>query len=154
VHKKCRYQSLNLISNLNLIFRFQELEEYFEQIFKNMSMAFENAGFYSEKDVLENVKNYIDLHYEKDLTQEFVASLFRLNRSYLSSAFKARMGISFVDYVNLVRVSHAKELLRGTSKKMYQIAQAVGYENVKYFFRVFKKIEGITPEQYRNSQNQ
>ena len=117
-------------------------------------MAFENAGFYSEKDVLENVKNYIDLHYEKDLTQEFVASLFRLNRSYLSSAFKARMGISFLDYVNLVRVSHAKELLRGTSKKMYQIAQAVGYENVKYFFRVFKKIEGITPEQYRNSQNQ
>lgn len=153
VHKSAA-TSLNLISNLNLIFRFQELEEYFEQIFKNMSMAFENAGFYSEKDVLENVKNYIDLHYEKDLTQEFVASLFRLNRSYLSSAFKARMGISFVDYVNLVRVSHAKELLRGTSKKMYQIAQAVGYENVKYFFRVFKKIEGITPEQYRNSQNQ
>ena len=115
-----------------------------------MTLAFECAGFYSEKDVLENVKNYIDLHYEKDLTQEFVASLFRLNRSYLSSAFKARNGSSLVDYINQVRISHAKELLKNTDKKMYQISQAVGYENVKYFFRVFKKTQGITPEQFRS----
>jgi len=50
-----------------------------------------------------------------------------------------------------VRISHAKALLRNTDKKMYQIAQSVGYENVKYFFRVFKKMEGITPEHYRNN---
>lgn len=143
--------SLSLLAGMNLIFRFGELEEYFERILKNLSMAFESAGFYSEKDVLDNVKKYIDLHYEKDLTQEFLASLFRLNRSYLSSAFKARMGISFVDYVNQVRIAHAKELLGTTDKKLYQIAQAVGYENAKYFFRVFKKMEGITPEQYRNT---
>ena len=77
----------------------------------------------------------MDFHYEKDLTQEFVASLFRMNRSYLSSAFKARTGISFVDYVNQVRISHAKEMLKKTDKKTYQIAQAVGYENAKYFFQ-------------------
>ena len=40
--------------------------------------------------------------------------------------------------------------MKKTDKKTYQIAQAVGYENAKYFFRVFKKMEGITPEQYRN----
>lgn len=150
IHKSTA-TSLNLISNLNFIFSFSDLEEYFCQFFKNMSMAFESVGFYSEKDVLENVKNYIDLHYEKDLTQEFVSSLFRLNRSYLSSAFKARTGISFVDYVNKVRIDHAKELLKNTDKKTYQIAQAVGYENAKYFFRVFKKVEGVTPEQFRSS---
>lgn len=149
IHKSTA-TSLNLITNLNFIFSFSELEEYFERFFGNMTMAFENAGFYSEKDVLENIKSYVDLHYEKDLTQEFVASLFRLNRSYLSSAFKARTGISFVDYVNQVRIQHAKEMLKKTDKKTYQIAQAVGYENAKYFFRVFKKLEGITPEQYRN----
>lgn len=55
-----------------------------------------------------------------------------------------------MDYVNQVRISHAKEMLKKTDKKTYQIAQAVGYENAKYFFRVFKKMEGITPEQYRN----
>lgn len=149
IHKSTA-TSLNLITNLNFIFSFSELEEYFQRFFRNMSMAFESVGFYSEKDILENIKNYVDFHYEKDLTQEFVASLFRLNRSYLSSAFKARTGTSFVDYVNQVRISHAKEMLKKTDKKTYQIAQAVGYENAKYFFRVFKKMEGITPEQYRN----
>ena len=149
IHKSTA-TSLNLITNLNFIFSFSELEEYFQRFFRNMSMAFESVGFYSERDILENIKNYVDFHYEKDLTQEFVASLFRLNRSYLSSAFKARTGTSFVDYVNQVRISHAKEMLKKTDKKTYQIAQAVGYENAKYFFRVFKKMEGITPEQYRN----
>lgn len=148
---KSKAASLNLINNMNFIFSFKELEEYFGNLFKNMAMAFESAGVYSEKDVLDNVKKYIDLHYEKNITQEFVASLFRLNRSYLSSAFKSQNGISFVDYVNQVRISHAKALLRNTDKKMYQIAQSVGYENVKYFFRVFKKMEGITPEHYRNN---
>lgn len=141
--------SLSLINNLNFIFSFQDLEEYFLQVFRNLAEAFENSGLYTEKDVMDNVRNYISLHYDKDLTLEFIASLFHLNRSYLSSAFKSRTGISFVDYVNQIRVEKAKELLAKTDKKTYQIAQAVGYENAKYFFRIFKKIEGITPEQYR-----
>lgn len=141
--------SLSILNNLNFIYSFSELQEYFLQIFSNFSTMFENIGYYSERDVMEQIKRYIDLHYEKDLTLEFVASLFHLNRSYLSSAFKNRTGISFVDYINRVRIDHAKELLQETEKKTYQIAQAVGYENAKYFFRVFKKLEGITPEQYR-----
>lgn len=141
--------SLSLLNNLNFIFSFQELEEYFLQVFHNLAEAFESTGFYTEKDVMDNVRNYIRLHYDKDLTLEFVASLFHLNRSYLSSAFKTRTGTSFVDYVNQVRVDKAKELLVKTDKKTYQIAQAVGYENAKYFFRIFKKLEGETPEQYR-----
>lgn len=142
--------SLSILNNLNFIYSFSELQEYFQQIFYNFSTIFESIGYYSEKDVMEQVKRYIDLHYDKDLTLEFVASLFHLNRSYLSSTFKSRTGTSFVDYINQVRIAHAKELLQQTDKKTYQIAQAVGYENPKYFFRIFKKLEGITPEQYRN----
>lgn len=141
--------SLSILNNLNFIFDFRELQEYFLQIFCNFSKTFDMIGLYTEQDVISNIKNYINHHYDKDLTLEFIASLFHLNRSYLSSAFKARTGISFVDYTNQVRVEHAKELLRKTDKKNYQIAQAVGYENSKYFFRIFKKLEGITPEQYR-----
>ena len=60
------------------------------------------------------------------------------------------MGKNFTDYLNEVRIEHAKALLKNTDKKMYQIAKAVGYDNVQYFFRVFKKLERQTPEQYRN----
>lgn len=141
--------SLSLLNNLNFIFNFQELEEYFLLVFHNLAEVFDSSGLYTEKDVMDNVRSYISLHYDKDLTLEFVASLFHLNRSYLSSAFKNRTGTSFVDYINQIRVEKAKELLVKTDKKNYQIAQAVGYENAKYFFRVFKKLEGVTPEQYR-----
>ncbi|HCT90713.1 MAG TPA: DNA-binding response regulator, partial [Lachnospiraceae bacterium] len=47
------------------------------------------------------------------------------------------------------RILRSQELLAHTDRKMYQIARAVGYDNVKYFFRVFKKNTGITPEQFR-----
>ena len=69
----------------------------------------------------------------------------------MSTLFKERTGQKFVDYLNQIRVEKSKELLKNTDKKMYQIAKAVGYDNVKYFFRVFKKYEKITPEEYRNT---
>ena len=143
--------SLNLMNHLSVIFSFQELWEYFRIFYRNLAAMFQKAKVYGEKDVTENIRRYIEKNYWKDLSVEFVASLFHLNRSYLSSCFKQRVGVSFVDYVNSVRIAHARELLTATDKKMYQVAQAVGYENVKYFFRVFKKIEGVTPEQYREN---
>ena len=54
-----------------------------------------------------------------------------------------------MDYLNNVRITKSKELLSQTDKKMYQIAKSVGYDNVKYFFRIFKKLTGMTPEEYR-----
>lgn len=149
VHKSAA-ASLSLLNNLNFLFSFPALEQYFLQIFMNLANAFESSGLYKEKDIIDNIKNYICLHHEKNLTLEFVSSLFHLNRTYLSSAFKNHTSISFVDYVNQVRIEEAKKLLVNTNKKTYQVAQLVGYENVKYFFRIFKKMEGVTPEQYRS----
>lgn len=66
-----------------------------------------------------------------------------------NTLFKTRTGQKFVDYLNDVRISKSQELLRQFDKKMYQIARSVGYDNVKYFFRVFKKKTGESPEQWR-----
>ena len=57
--------------------------------------------------------------------------------------------VKFVDYLNEVRIEKSKELLKDSNRKMYQISKAVGYDNPKYFFRIFKKKTGMTPEQYR-----
>jgi two-component system, response regulator YesN len=80
---------------------------------------------------------------------EYLASLFYVNRSYLSHLFKSKLGKNYVDYLNEVRITKAKELLTSSKRSLCQIAKAVGYDNAKYFFRVFKKITGVTPEQYR-----
>lgn len=100
-------------------------------------------------DVIDNVQAYITRYYYKDISLELVASLFYLNRCYLSSMFRERTGMKFIDFLTFVRIEKAKQLLVGTDFRISQIAAAVGYSNAKYFFRLFKKQTGKTPEQFR-----
>lgn len=136
---------------LNSMFDLEELKTYYLQFFINLSVVLSENSVYATDDTIEKIKIYVQRNYKKNLTIEFVSSLFFLNRSYCSHMFKEKTGDTFVNYVNSVRLMHAKEMLRDSDKKMYQIAKSIGYDNVKYFFRIFKKMEGITPEQYRNN---
>ena len=131
------------------IFRLEELQDYYQQFFLNITDLLKTESVYAVDDVIERIQIYIQKNYQKDLTQDFIASLFYLNRSYLSTLFRQKTGMKFVDYLNNVRIEKAKEMLLGTNRKMYQISKAVGYDNTKYFFRIFKKKAGMTPEQYR-----
>lgn len=136
----------NIISH---IFTLEDLKSYYLQFFLNQAALLKDQNVYAIDDVIEKVKIYIQRNYQKNLNQEFVSSLFYLNRSYLSVLFKSRTNEKFVDYLNDVRIEKAKDLLLDSNRKMYQIAKSVGYDNVKYFFRIFKKRTGITPEQFR-----
>lgn len=136
----------NVVSRL---FRIEELKEYYLQFFLNITEMLRPKSIYAQDDVIENVQTYIRHNYQKSLTQDFIASLFYLNRSYLSTLFRQRTGMKFIDYLNHVRIDKAAELLQTSDRKMYQISKAVGYDNPKYFFRIFKKKMGCSPEQYR-----
>lgn len=138
----------NVVSH---IFSIEDLRDYYQQFFVNLAKMIGPNSVYAIDDVIKKIQIYIDRNYQKNLAQDFLASLFYINRSYMSTLFKERTGQKFVDYLNQVRIEKAKELLSTTDKKMYQIAKAVGYDNVKYFFRIFKKREKMTPEEYRNS---
>lgn len=131
------------------MFRTQDLKDYYQQFFLNVTAMLQPYSIYNNDDTIENIKIYIQRHYQQDLTQDYLASLFYLNRSYLSTQFRKKTGDKFVDYLNDVRLEHAEELLQNPDTRMYQIARAIGYDNEKYFFRVFKKRMGMTPEQYR-----
>ncbi|MDO4622382.1 MAG: response regulator [Eubacteriales bacterium] len=136
----------NIVSH---IFHLEELEEYYLQFFLNMTDLLKPQSVYALDDVVEKMQLYMQFNYQKDLTQDYIASLFYMNRSYLSTIFKQRTGMKFVDYLNNIRIEKAMEYLQTSDRKMYQIAKSVGYDNTKYFFRVFKKKTGMTPEQYR-----
>ena len=131
------------------IFSPEELHGYYRQFFGNLSEMLKPQSVYAVNDPIEQIQIYTRRNYQKNLTVEFLASLFYMNSSYLSHLFRKRTGVKYVSYLNSIRIEQAKKLLETTDRKLYQIAKAVGYENNKYFFRVFKKAEGVTPEQYR-----
>ena len=135
---------------LDSMFDFEELKTYFSHYFVNIAEGMTSKSIYSTDDIVEKVKLYVQKNYQQDLTLEFITSLFYINRSYCSHLFKKVTGNNFVDYVNSIRIEKAEALLIHTDKKMYQIAKVVGYDNAKYFFRIFKKVVGVTPEQFRN----
>ena len=93
--------------------------------------------------------NYIKDHYQENISLEQLAAYLEITPEYLSTLFNKEMGVNFSTFLKQFRISHAKRLLRGTDKKIYEIAAAVGYHDPKYFNRVFKEETGISPGDYR-----
>ncbi|TLS53689.1 response regulator [Paenibacillus antri] len=93
---------------------------------------------------------YIKRHYTENISLQSVADHVGLSLSYLSNLFKKELQISFVDYLNRYRIERAKELLIGTQLKSYDIAVQVGFSpEYTYFSKVFKKVTGLNPNEYR-----
>lgn len=97
------------------------------------------------------VKRYVQNNLTAELTVKDAAELCSMSESYFSHLFKKETGISFVDYVNTQRVCRAEELLRTSDKRISEIAQEVGVENSNYFSVMFRKLRGISPQEYRSS---
>lgn len=143
--------SANMQAIVNTLFSLEEIQTYYTQFFLNITSLLKNQSVYStgELELIDQIRLYMQRNYQKDITQEFIASLFYMNRSYLSQLFKKQTNQKFVDYLNEIRIEKAKDLLLHSDRKMYQIARSVGYDNTKYFFRIFKKKNGLSPEQFR-----
>ena len=92
-------------------------------------------------------------HINHDLTQDLSlkaqANLLSVTPSYLSHLFKKETGMTLSNYVNQQRINHAKYLLTNTDLQIQQIAHDCGYIDICYFTKVFKKITGVTPSEYR-----
>ena len=79
-----------------------------------------------------------------------VAEHLFLNPSYFSKIFHEKMGDTFSKYLIRLRVNRAKELLKDSTLKIYEVAEQVGYQDFRHFVKLFKEQEGMTPAQYRD----
>lgn len=95
------------------------------------------------------VKRYVDRHFDENLTLKRLANQFYMNPVYLGQLFKKTYGVYFKDYLLNVRIEKAKEHLRQTDLKVYEVAEAVGFGSSDYFVTQFEKIVGSTPSKYR-----
>jgi two-component system, response regulator YesN len=104
-----------------------------------------------EKNNMQKIEEYLRSHFQEDITLQDIAERFFLNRDYISRKFKQEFNETITDYLTKIRIETAKELLGNPTKKIYEIAYQVGYQNEKYFSKVFKKQTRVTPNEYRNS---
>ena len=95
------------------------------------------------------VKSFLDEHYKEKLSLESVASHFFIDKHYLARLFKEQYGVTLVTYLQQVRITHAKRMLRFTDKSIEEIGLECGIGELNYFSRVFKKLEGVSPSEFR-----
>lgn len=129
-----RLQIINMIMH--------ELESYFTQVnTKNLSTTLRP---------IQEIKKYIDVNYATECTLNDIAKIVHFTPAYLGTLFKTEVGISYSKYLMNVRVEKAKQLLKKTDDSIALIADAVGYKDIKHFRKIFKKVVGVNPTEFRN----
>ncbi|WP_040951978.1 response regulator transcription factor [Gorillibacterium massiliense] len=105
-------------------------------------------------DPVRQAIEYVEMHIEEAISLKDVAEHVHLNGSYFSVLFKDQIQMNFTEYVARRKLQKAKELLLKTNLPIAEIADRIGYQTVKYFNKLFKDNEGMSPGQYRSMRNE
>lgn len=148
-----QYDTKTIIQDLNAANRYlysfseicQYLSDYCSEVLHRLLLTKQNQ----EERPIRLAKQYIRDHYSDPLTLETVSREVGFNPAYFSSVFKKTTSQNFMDYLKEVRIEKAKGLLLHTSDEIGLIALKVGYSDVKYFTRLFRKLTRMTPTEYR-----
>ena len=98
---------------------------------------------------VKDILFYISLHYQEDITLDQVSQMVELSRTYVCGLFKKELGVNLTNYIMNYRIEKAKELLRSTNLRSYEIAEKVGFLDESYFSRTFKKVTGQSPNSFK-----
>lgn len=99
--------------------------------------------------VLEKVLDYIDIHYNQEISLKKLADIFYINQFYLGQLIKKKKGINFNDYINNLKVEEAKRLLLKGKMSIKDISEKIGYKYLDHFYKNFKLITGISPGKFK-----
>jgi AraC-like DNA-binding protein/gas vesicle protein len=120
------------------------------EVYKYICNAVDSLKKSHRKELINNIKEYIQMkHKDLGLNRYIVASHFGMTEEYLSSFFKEQTGILFSVFLMEIRMKNASELLSEKKMSINSIAKTVGYSSEKAFSRAFKKVNGISPSDYR-----
>jgi two-component system, response regulator YesN len=142
----------NLFIELHGLRNIQEAQAWFKSISKKIMNYIVQGRQDSYKLVVDEAKDYVKKNYsESDITINGVCNYLHISPTYFSFIFKKETKTTFINYLTNFRMDAAKELLRTTNLKTFEIADKVGYAEPNYFSYSFKKKFGVSPSEYRNS---
>jgi AraC-like DNA-binding protein len=134
-------QAANYISTSLLI----ELSE-------QMISDYYSLGKKSQRDrSISEIIEWIRINIREDISVMDVAARFAYNKDYMSRFFKKKTGYNLQEYIHLLKISKAKDLLTRSARSIKYISELVGFNDEKYFMRLFKKYENMTPTEYRQA---
>lgn len=139
--------AIRFISGANCLY---EITSFLSEQFNGIIGAIGNP---SRDTVLDDVLYYIDHNFRDNIKLETIAPLFGYNSAYLGKIFTKSAGESFNSYIDHKRIEYSKQLLTENDLKVYEIAEQVGYKNVDYFHKKFKKYVGVSPAEFRKGQD-
>ncbi len=139
------------ISLKNMIAKTSDIEELIEVFNACVSNIIRNMKQNNLANISKHIRmaiDFIDENYKKKITLEDVSRHIGLSEVYISRLFKKETGKTFLDYINEVKLSSAKQMLDTGKYKVYEVADELGFNNSHYFSTLFKKFTGLTPSEY------
>jgi two-component system response regulator YesN len=140
------YTEINFSTSLSL----QKRREIFLKMIEELIIKIQYFCPCAEMNhMLRNICKFVLENVEKQISIKSIADQMFLNQSYLSTLFKDKTGTSLLEYITMVKMERAKVLFHDSEIKNYEVAYKLGYKDVEYFSRVFKKYIGIPPSEYK-----
>lgn len=122
---------------------------FYQFIYELLQQLHQQQVIVQQPDLVEQIQNYIEEYYNQPITRESLAQMLNYSVPYIAKQFKQKTGRSIIDYLIQIRIQKAQQLLLHTTSSLQEIASSVGYEDVSYFIRIFKKYSGQTPMQFK-----
>ncbi|HHX51878.1 MAG TPA: response regulator [Clostridia bacterium] len=139
--------SLDTIKLVNQVETKEELSHSLDHLKERIRDFLEKGP--DTEDITENLTSFLKANYASNLPLQEVAKKFYFSSSHLSKMLKKKTGLSYTEYLNNLRIAQARFLLKNSSHDINTIARMVGYNSISHFNRIFKKIVGISPTQYK-----
>ena len=130
--------------------KFQELLYTFYEL-KDRNLYTNDQSYNSIQQKVYEVSSFIHNHYDQELSLDTLSEQFFISSSYLSREFKQVTGFTLSNYIQLTRIKNAQYQLVSSNKKISQIAEECGFSSFSQFNRIFNKISGTSPRDYRQS---
>ncbi|MCQ6305694.1 AraC family transcriptional regulator, partial [Bacillus cereus] len=134
---------------LNSVLLFCTKQQALSENFRPCKRCKPNGITLPNEEWIEQIKDYIEKHYDEPLTLDMLAEMCHGSPFHLQRTFKRIIGITPIEYIQQFRVLKATEYLLHTNQSIKEISTAVGIENPEYFATLFKKKTGFTPTEYR-----
>lgn len=139
-----------MIEHTNLFSQLIDIHEEMIDEYSDSSLRYHNLESLS---IAEKVEFFIEINFSESYSVKEIAEKIHVHPSHLMRTFKKEKGITISHYRNKKRVIEAKKLLRQSNLPLIDIAIMVGFSSSQYFSKIFKEVEGCSPNEYKNNIN-